>query len=750
MSQNRDWQSLFAQTQGVAQSLWRYDECWDPTGILRPSWKKFIDEAQAYAPEPLEVSRRLEQTIAWRHVHFRRYKCENKSERPWPLDALPVLVEAGEWRFIERAVLQRLKLLNAMMTDLYGPQRLIREGLVPPALVYGQSEFIWGLKGVQPSGGQHLLMYAVDLARAADGRWWVMSDRAGAPSGLGYMLENRQIMNLAYDGLPDRTGVRNVEASVRQWFGALLTSLEKAFTEEPFVVLLSPGSAHETYHEQAFLASFLGIPLVEGDDLLVREQTLFMRAEQGLLRVHGLIRRLDSIYCDPLELRSDSALGVPGLSQVIRSGQVRMANAPGSGILEAPGLLAFLPAIARHLLGEELLLPAVATWWCGEPTARRYVLQHLQQLNLSPAFTHQRMDLIQTHMWSERKLRLWKHKIQSLPQAYVGQELVSLSTTPVFDPSDGGGIQNRPMGLRVFAWANEDNMQVIPGGLVRVAPDCAEQVISMQRGGRPKDVWVQIDAEEKSTELYVLVSRRQPRKASRLEHVFWLGRYLERWQIGDELDQDADGEAEFGNSASDEWSKKTWNLKKCYLQAAGIAVESLSTSAVALQWMARMGQYREQIRWQLHRLAGSVPRPWQAPEETKDQSFDRLWMRQRCASEGDEWEEGWLRNCFQLGRAVEQLFHDVFLRECLYAGDSLQHVPSEQHTCSDLEQLVDSIYAIMSFWPDMALIWSQLLSSCNASQSNDLILRQHALDITDILNERLFWFLPESNWRIRS
>ncbi len=733
------WHGLFAQPSAGDETLWRYNECWASSGFMRPAWQRFVDEAHAYAPDPFEVSQRLEQTIVWRQMHFQRYNHDKTQGLRWPLDPLPVLIEANEWSFIERAVQQRVTLLNTLLADLYGPQRLIAEGLVPPALVYGQSEYIWGLQNISPLGGRYILMYAVDLARAADGHWWVMSDRTGAPSGLGYMLENRQIMNLAYDGLADRLGTRSIEASVRQWFAALRTSLADAFAEDPLLVLLSPGPAHETYHEQVFLASFLGIALVEGDDLLVRAETLFMRTEQGLARVHGVIRRLDSMYCDPLELRSDSALGIPGLSQAIRAGRVCMANALGSGILDAPGLLAFLPAIARYLLGEDLLLPAVATWWCGEASARHFVLDHLHALNLSPAFTHQHMNLIQSHTWSERSLYLWKQKIQGLPQAYVAQELVSLSTTPFLDVSLEPMMQNRPMGLRVFVLADGKAMRVIPGGLVRVASHCKEQVISMQRGGRPKDVWIQADIADRSTDVYVFGGRRQPRSASRLEHVFWLGRYLERWHVCARECQQQESNTQKAQAKIEQ----PFDLTECDIEVSDVNKERCVPSTRLAYSLKRMHDIGQQIYWQLQRLASEVPRPWLIPEAIKQQALDPTWIQQRYGTEGDEWEPGWVRNCFLLGRAVESLIQGISLCE-----GCPEFVDAENH--AQLGDLIQRIQPIMSFWPDTAWVWERLQAKHQEGYDDISMLKKESLAITEILNERLFWLLPESSWRVRS
>jgi len=344
-----------------------YHELLDAQGQVRPHWRRLLDQLQRSTPAQLQQRQAtLARQIQENGVTYNVYADPQGSDRPWALDLLPNLIDAEEWQTIAAGVAQRAGLLNRVLADLYGPQQLLRDGLLPAELEFGHNNFLWPCQGVQVPGDTWLHLYAVDLARAPDGRWWVLADRTQAPSGAGYALENRQIVSRV---LPEL--YRDLRV---QYLAGFFRTLQEQLREQapsegetPLVVLLTPGRFNETYFEHLYLARQLGFPLVEGSDLTVRDDTLYLKTLDGLQRVHALLRRLDDDFCDPLELRTDSALGVPGLLEVVRQGRVLVANALGSGVLESPGLLGFMPAIAEQWLGEELLLPSIATWWCGEP-----------------------------------------------------------------------------------------------------------------------------------------------------------------------------------------------------------------------------------------------------------------------------------------------------------------------------------------------------------------------------------------------
>jgi len=363
----------------------RYDELLDHSGVVRPHWRTLIDRLAGDGAEAVrrgaDLARRL---IVENGVTYNVYADPQGRDRPWVLDPLPLLLTAQEWREIELGVAQRARLLDALLADLYGPQHLLAEGMVPPELPFGHPNFLWPCHGLNPLGNYRLHVYAVDISRSADGRWWALADRTQTPSGPGYALENRQIVTRIFPDLVNDLGVRSLGGFFVALREHLLSFADGA--EPPLAVVLTPGSFNETYFEHAYLARQLGLPLVEGHDLTVRGDTLFLKTLGGLRRVHAVLRRLDDDFCDPVELRGDSALGVPGLIGVVRAGRVVMANALGSGVLESAAWMGFMPAISERLFGEKLRLPSVATWWCGEQAALDYVIEHIDELVIKPTY----------------------------------------------------------------------------------------------------------------------------------------------------------------------------------------------------------------------------------------------------------------------------------------------------------------------------------------------------------------------------
>jgi uncharacterized circularly permuted ATP-grasp superfamily protein/uncharacterized alpha-E superfamily protein len=453
-------------------------------------------------------------------------------DRPWVLDPLPILLTAEEWLEIEAGVVQRARLFDALLGDLYGPQSLLADGTLPAELPFGHPNFLWPCHGIMPAGGNRLHVYAVDISRSADGRWWALADRTQTPSGPGYALENRQIVSRVFPDILSDLGVR----SLGSFFGALRENLMRHALEgeSPLAVVLTPGSFNETYFEHAYLARQLGLPLVEGNDLTVRGDTVYLKTLGGLRRVHAIFRRLDDDFCDPVELRADSALGVPGLIAVVRAGKVVIANALGSGVLESAAWMGFMPAVAERLLGEELRLPSVATWWCGEKLALDYVVENIERLVIKPTYPNQNFDAVfGRDLAPEARAELLKRLI-ARPHAYVAQERLAFSQAPVWrNVGAGAGFAARALGIRVYAIATATGYRVMPGGLARIASDTAD-IVSMQRGGGSKDVWV-LASDRRSTDdagASVIAPRalvRHDELPSRLaENLFWMGRYSER------------------------------------------------------------------------------------------------------------------------------------------------------------------------------------------------------------------------------
>ncbi len=349
------------------------DELIGADGQPRPHWRKFLlalaeFEASDFAARVGLATRRIRDA----GVSHRIYGEAN--ERTWPLSPLPLILGESEWSHIAAGVAQRAELLEWVLRDLYGEGTLVGQGHLPAAAVTGSGDFVRALRGYPPPGGQYMHLYAVDLGRGPDGRWWVLDDRAQAPSGAGYALENRMVLSGAF---PELYGAMNVQR-LAPFFSAFRAALaDSAHRSDPRICLLTPGPFSETYFEQARLARYLGFLLVEGDDLVVREGQAYVRTIAGLKRADVIWRRVDADFIDPLELNSASRLGVPGLLEALRAGGVVVSNAPGAGLIESRALLSFLPALSRHLFGRPLLLPNVATWWCGQARERALVEQRM-------------------------------------------------------------------------------------------------------------------------------------------------------------------------------------------------------------------------------------------------------------------------------------------------------------------------------------------------------------------------------------
>ena len=463
-------------------------------------------------------------------ITYNVYGDPQGKERPWLMDLLPLAIGAREWERIERAVAQRVTLLNAILGDLYGPQRLLSENLLPPELVFANPSFLRPCSGIVPRGGVYLQNYAVDLARAPNGSWWVLADRVQAPSGLGYALENRVVSARTLPTLLDRCRVRSLTRFFDTTFEALL-KLAPEDVAEPRVVVLTSGPHNETYFEHSFLSKHWGVPLVGGDDLTVRENRVFLKTLAGLNPVHVIVRRMDDDFCDPLELRGDSLLGVPGLVQAARAGTVFIANSLGSGLVETSSLMAFLPGLSKHLLGEPLQLPSVATWWCGQAGPRRRVLEDLEGLVIKPTFPRfGRHAEFPGQMTVDERQQL-AARIEANPAQYVAQEQVDLSTTPVHTHR---GIEARHVVLRVPAAWDGSGYAVLPGGLARVSTGGKSLVVSMQLGGGSKDAWVVGRSgptlrERRPAPRPAPIDGASTELSSRVaDNLFWLGRYAER------------------------------------------------------------------------------------------------------------------------------------------------------------------------------------------------------------------------------
>lgn len=510
-----------------------WDEMIAADGSVKPSWSHVASWLTGLSPEQAtSVNGEIHRLLRENGVTYSVHGAPDGEHRAWQLDAVPWVVSEHDWKTIEAGLVQRAELMDHILTDLHGDQRLISEGWLPPELIHAHRGYLRPCHGMRLASKRQLILYAADLARGPDGRMWIVNDRTQAPSGSGYVVENRGVMTRAMPRLFHRTGVRRIASFFRTLRETLESFPAHAGAREPRVVILTPGPQNETYFEHAFLASYLGYSLVQGDDLTVRDARVWLRSLGGLEPVDVIIRRVDAWFSDPLELKEDSQLGVPGLLEAMRAGHVAVVNHPGSGVLENPGLMAFLPGISRHLRGEELLLPAAATWWCGEEKARDHVLAHLDTLVVKSIHRAPTFGTVFGGELAREQRDSLRARILAAPECYVGQEQVGFSTLPCLT---GSTLEARRGVLRGFVTATPDGRYlVMPGGLTRIAASPEALVVSSQLGGTSKDTWVQGTESEPFVSLWNESrepagepdARNVPSRSG--ENLFWTGRYAER------------------------------------------------------------------------------------------------------------------------------------------------------------------------------------------------------------------------------
>lgn len=507
-----------------------FDEMCSAPDVVRPHWRYALRAFDALGPA--ELSRRrdeVQQVLRENGVTYNVYTDPQGHTRPWALDVIPALLTSQEWRTIEQGLIQRAELLSLIGADLYGPQQLIHDGLLPPELIYTHPGFLRPCHGALPTSTPYLCLYAADLARAPDGTIMVLDDRTQAPSGAGYALENRLVLSRILPSLYRDAQVHRLSLFFRTLRSTLATLTPSHQTR---TTLLTPGPQNETYFEHAYLASYLDYTLAQGDDLTVRDGRLWLKTVGGLQQVGVVVRRVDDAFCDPLELHRESLLAPPGLLQAVRNNTVVVANPLGSGVLENPGLMAYLPQIAKILLGQDLRLASVPTWWCGDEQARSYVVDHIEQMIIKPVFPHPGTATVHGAQVSTQERDTLIQHIKARPHFFVGQEQAALSTTPVFT---GDRLEPRPMVLRSFLVSRDDGYVAMPGGLTRVTPDADGWLVSGQAGGLSKDTWILASEPESQFSLIpapehsVSITRSGGEVPSRMaDNLFWLGRYVER------------------------------------------------------------------------------------------------------------------------------------------------------------------------------------------------------------------------------
>jgi uncharacterized circularly permuted ATP-grasp superfamily protein/uncharacterized alpha-E superfamily protein len=509
-----------------------YDEMVAPSGTLRAPWEQFIGGTNRSGAVGLtQRAEQVRRLLRESGVTYNVVGAPLGPDRPWELDPLPLLFDSQSWQVLANSLAQRATLLNLILADVYGPQRLVREGVLPPEILFNHPGYLLPCHGIRQPDETFLCLYAAHLARQPDGQWLVLTDRTQGPSGTGYTLENRIAVSRT---LRHDFETLHIER-LAPFFIALrerLLSLASPAVENPRVVLLSPGVRSPTFFEDGYMARYLGYTLVEGADLTVRGNSVYLKTLGGLVPVDVILRRIPDSDCDQLELESHSPFGTAGLVQSVRDGKVAMANAIGSGFLEAPALAAFLPAACRLLMGEELRCQSVPTWWCGRPEDLKYVEATFDQLIVRHALRRRGSPAIAVGSLTDDQRRQLLEQIHRQPGQFVAQQPVERSTAPVWT---GRTIDARRLELRTFAVASKDGYKIMPGGLARVFESQNTIGESMAAGQTSKDVWILSQGP-----VYPISLLRQPSKLVELrrggtelpsrvaDNLYWLGRHAER------------------------------------------------------------------------------------------------------------------------------------------------------------------------------------------------------------------------------
>ncbi|SEI83113.1 Uncharacterized conserved protein, circularly permuted ATPgrasp superfamily [Allopseudospirillum japonicum] len=506
-----------------------WDELFTAEGDIRPHWRPFLMMQQHLSLAQIEQHKEaLAQHLQENGVTYNAYAEESKGARPWQLDPCPLILDGEEWLTLEAGLQQRATLFNALYQDMYGEQRLLQEACIPAELVYRHPGFCRPALSLPQLYPYALFHAAFNLVRGSDRQWWVISERLQAIQGAGYALESRLAMARVYPQLLRHCQVQRLASYFTAMHQGIMAAVEHS---DPHVVLLSPGPQNETYFEDAYLASYQGYTLVQGDDLIVRDGYVWLKTLHGLKKIDVIVRRISDAYADPLHLRPDSYIGVAGLLEVVRQRKVLLINPLGSALLESPALYPFLAQACERLLGEPLQLPNAATWWCGDPQALSYVLAHFQQLVIKH-ISDPRQNVFPALLSKAEQAQL-KARIQADPALYVGQQALDRGTLPCWSEQ---GLQAREGVLRTFVSVGPQGYQVMPGGLTFSARAPGQRIISTQAGAINKDTWVQASP---SLPLRPYHSRRALMQhfqndalrviSSRTaENLFWLGRYSQR------------------------------------------------------------------------------------------------------------------------------------------------------------------------------------------------------------------------------
>jgi uncharacterized circularly permuted ATP-grasp superfamily protein/uncharacterized alpha-E superfamily protein len=514
-------------TEGYFSNQALLDECFNLSGDVKEHWKRLLNNIEHLSiPELQNRQQEVLKLLQENGVTYNVYGESDGLNRPWLLDTVPLLVSAVEWRQVERGMKQRAFVLNKVLEDLYGERRLLKEGIIPPELIYAHSGFLRPCDKIKLPGQHQLMLYAADLSRGPDGKVWVLRDRTQAPSGMGYALENRSALNRVLPELFKDHAVNKLSSFFNSMVQGFINVAPQG-KEQPRIVLMTPGPRNETYFEHAYLASYLGFTLVQGEDMLVRDGFVWIKTVEGLEKVDIILRRVDDSYCDPLELREDSQLGIPGLLEVVRKGNVAVVNPLGSSILENTGMLAFMHRIFQYFLQEDPIFPMVATWWCGQKKEMDHVISHLDDLVVKKIDRLTGSETLIGHQLSKAQKENLIARIKHEPYLYVGQEAVTLSTSPVFTQEK---LEPRYTVMRTFLVAGEKDYEIMPGGLSRCSPEKGSLIVSNQEGGISKDTWIETPRTKNEPPIWhhAEIKRKDVLPSRAAENLFWVGRYTQR------------------------------------------------------------------------------------------------------------------------------------------------------------------------------------------------------------------------------
>ncbi|WP_095012749.1 circularly permuted type 2 ATP-grasp protein [Tsuneonella mangrovi] len=465
-----------------------FDEMHDPSGAVRAGYAEYC---RWFDEQPADLLKRKDQEAeaSFRRtgITFNVYGEHDAEERLIPFDMVPRIITANEWRRLTRGIEQRVSALNAFIHDLYHRQEIIRAGRLPERLLANNDAWLSNMVGFTPPGGVYTHIVGIDLVRTGPNDFFVLEDNARTPSGVSYMLENRETMMTMFPELFTRVPVSTVSDYPRRLARSLAACAPSATTGKPTVAVLTPGIYNSAYYEHAFLADQMGAELVESGDLRVVGGRVCMRTTRGFEPIDVLYRRVDDDFLDPLSFNPDSMLGVPGIMDVYRSGGITIANAPGTGIADDKAIYSFMPEIVEFYTGEKPLLPNVETYRCADRETLKYVLDNLEELVVKEVHGSGGYGMLIGPTASKKEIRTFRAKLEANPQNYIAQPTLALSTCPVFTRK---GLAPRHVDLRPFVLVSPDNVEIVPGGLTRVALKKGSLVVNSSQGGGTKDTWV--------------------------------------------------------------------------------------------------------------------------------------------------------------------------------------------------------------------------------------------------------------------